>query len=212
MIPFPEWGYKRYGTDLFLPSITTDSHFNELYLQAEKIAENDTEKQPLFNPRMRRQLHTVLDYFAYFVNSVNTYTRNLQSLLLKFWQDKDLKALINAGIDNIDFGDIVQSIREQSPVFSNRLYEIYNFIDFNAQVIFRSFMTEKFGSEEDYWDNGLSLQENLAFGHYDKSYRFWLFASDDPKELFTTDPGYLHLSIVGNVDVEVLDENGDFIQ
>ena len=212
MIPFPEWGYKRYGTDLFLPSITTDSHFNELYIKAEKIAENDTEKEPLFNPRMRRQLHTVLDYFAYFVNSVNTYTRSIQSLLLKFWQDKDLKALLNESIQKIDFGDILESIREQSPVFSNRLYEIYNFIDFNAQVIFRSFMTEKFGSEEDYWDNGLSLQENLAFGHYDKSYRFWLFASDDPKEIFTEDPGYLHLSIVGNVDVEVLDENGDFIQ
>ena len=212
MIPFPEWGYERYGTDLFLPSISTDSHYNELYLKAEKIADYNTENQPLFNPRMRRQLHTVLDYFAYFVNSVNTYTRSIQSLLLKYWQDKDLKALINTIINNIDFGELTESIIEQSPGFSNRLYEIYNFIDFNAQVIFRSFMTEKFGSEEDYWDNGLSLQENLAFGHYDKSYRFWLFASDDPKELFTTDPGYLHLSIVGNVDVEVLDENGDFIQ
>ena len=212
MIPFPEWGYDRYGTDLFLPSITTDSHYNELYLKAEKNADHGTENQPLFNPRMRRELHTVLDYFAYFVNSVNTYTRSIQSLLLKFWQDKDLKALINASIKNIDFGDILRSIRDQRSGFSNRIYEIYNFIDFNAQAIFRSFMTEKFGSEEDYWDNGLSLQENLAFGHYDKSYRFWLFASDDPKEIFTEDPGYLHLSIVGNVDVEVLDENGDFIQ
>ena len=212
MIPFPEWGYERYGTDLFLPSISTDSHYNELYIKAKKKADFDTENQPLFNPRMRRELHTVLDYIAYFVNSVNTYTRSIQSLLLKFWQDKDMKALINESIQKIDFEDILQSIEEQRPGFNNRVYEIYHFIDFNAQVVFRSFMTNKFGSDDDYWDNGLSLQENLAFGHYDKSYRFWLFASDDPDELFTEDPRYLHMSIGGNVDVEVLDEKGDFIQ
>ncbi|MBQ4512472.1 MAG: hypothetical protein II969_05730 [Anaerolineaceae bacterium] len=212
MIPFPEWGYERYGTDLFLPSISTDSHYNELYIKAGEKADFDTENLPLFNPRMRRQLHTVLDYIAYFVNSVNTYTRSIQSLLLKFWQDKDVKALISSSIQNVDFEDILQSIEEQRPGYSNRLYEIYHFIDFNAQVIFKSFMASKFGSDDDYWDNGLSLQENVAFGHYDKSYRFWLFASDDPDELFTEDPAYLHMSIVGNVDVEVLDEKGDFIQ
>ena len=212
MIPFPEWGYERYGRDLFLPSISTDSHFNELYLKAMASGDYKPEELPLFNPRMRRQLHTVLDYLAYFVNSVDDYTRSLQSVLLKFWQDKDLKGLINTLVQNIDFGNILQSIENQSPNFNHRAYEIYNFIDFNAQVIFRSFMTNKFGSDEDYWNNGLSLQENLAFGHYDKSYRFWLFASDDPEELFTEDPGYLHLSIVGNVDVEVLDEQGDLIQ
>lgn len=213
MIPFPEWGYERYGKDLFLPSISTDSHYNELYIKATENADFDTADIPFFNPRMRHQLHTVLDYFAYFVNSADTYTRSLQGLLLKFWQDKDIKALFNTIIQNVDFEGILQSIGEHSSRFSQRMYEIYNFIDFNAQMIFRSFMANQFGSDDDdYWDNGLSLQENFAFGHYDKSYRFWLFASDDPEELFTEDPRYLHISVVGNVDIEVLDENGDFIQ
>ena len=132
--------------------------------------------------------------------------------MLRFWQDKDLKALINTIIHKIDINDILQSIQDQRSGRSKRLYEFYNFMDFNAQVSFRSFISSKFGSDDDYWNNGLSLQENLAFGHYDKSYRFWLFVSDDPEELFTEDPGYLHLSIVGNVDVEVLDGQGDLIE
>ncbi|MBQ6343117.1 MAG: hypothetical protein IJI41_08355 [Anaerolineaceae bacterium] len=213
LIPFPEWGYERYGRDLFLPSISTDSHYNELYLKATDNADFGINDLPVFNPRMRNQLHTVLDYFAYFVNSADTYSRSLQGLLLNYWRDRDIKALVNTIIQNVDFEGILQSVRERNLRFSQRMYEIFNFIDFNANMFFRSFMANQFGSDDaEYWDNDFSLQENFAFGHYDKSYRFWLFASDDPDELFTEDPRYLHLSIVGNVDIEVLDENGDFIQ
>lgn len=212
LIPFPEWGYQRYGKDMFLPSISTDSKYNEKYINAVNGSEVHEEDLPLFNPRMRRRLHTVLDYVAYFVNSADSYRRSFQGLMLKFWQDKDLNALIESAVDNIDFNKLMTSIRQHDADFTHRLEEFYYFLDFNVRLVVTSFFSNKIGNEEDYWDRGASLQENIAFGHYDKNYRFWLFSSDDPEQIFTEKPTYIHYSIVGDVDVEVWDEQGGFIQ
>lgn len=212
MIPFPEWGYQRYGTDLFLPSVATDSGYNDKYFEAAREAGADSENLPVFKPRMQRELHTVLDYIAYFVNSSDFYTREVQDLLLNFYRNRDPKELFNEIRERIRFKNIWESISRRNSYFRHQIYEFYNFLDFNANISIRSYITHQMGSDEDYWVNSLSLQENLAFGHYDKTYRFWLFSTDDPEKLFTRDPKYIHYTILGDVDVEILDSRGDLIE
>ena len=62
-----------------------------------------------------------------------------------------------------------------------------------------------------YWDPSLSVQENLAFNHYDKTYRAWLFSSDDPEDLLSLKADYAHVVIRGDVDVDVFDNEFNFI-
>lgn len=212
LIPFPEWGYERYGTDLFLPSITTDSGYDWKFAIAVNETDYDDNDQPVFNPRMRRELHTVMDYIAYFVNSSEFYTHRFQKILIQFWEYRSFKTLFNSIKEQINIEAVYNYISHRHAVFMRQLYEFYNFLDFNASIVYRSFFSNKFGSEDDYWDSSLSLQENIAYGHYDKTYRFWLFSPNAPEDLFTKDPDYLHYTILGDVDVEMYDEQGNLME
>ena len=54
------------------------------------------------------------------------------------------------------------------------------------------------------WDPDLGL-ENLGVEHLELSYFSSIFASDDPKELYSENTAYLHLVIYGNVEAEIHD-------
>ena len=212
MIPFPEWGFERYGIDLFLPTIETDSGWMYKSLETNQLALSDTGKVTVFNPTMYRELHTVLDYIAFFINSSASYTASYQNILLNFWVNKDFKALLKDIRSKISLSSLWNEISKRNEEFRYYFREFYNFLDFNIQIIFTSIIGNKFDPENQLWDNELSLQENIAYGHYDKSYRYWLFSSDDPEKILKRDPKYVHYTILGDVDVEIFDENGDFVE
>ena len=89
--------------------------------------------------------------------------------------------------------------------------EIYNFLDFNVQTLFSSYIAHKYDAEDEYWNKNLSLMENVAFCHLEKTYRAWLFSSDDPSQVLEYYPDYFHYTILGDVDMEIYDENGALI-
>ncbi len=212
MVPFPEWGFERYGIDLFLPSIETDSNWMNKVEEVNQLALSDTGSMTVFNPTMNRQLHTFLDYIAFFINSSASYTATYQKILLDFWTNKDFKKLLNDIRSNISISSQLKEFSNRNKEFKYHFKEFYNFLDYIIQIIYTSIMGNKFHSEDQYWDSGLSLQENIAFGHYDKSYRYWLFSTDDAEKILKRDPRYVHYTILGDVDVEIYDEKGDFIE
>lgn len=212
MIPFPEWGYDRYGIDLFLPAISTDSSYNRKYIDAMEIGVFTGVDEPIFNPRIRRELHTVFDYIAFFIGSSENYEQNIQSLLIDFYKNKDFKMLIREVREKISLSALLNTFRERQEKFLFYLNEFYNFIDFNVQIVFSSYIANLHEMDDDYWDRNITLLENVAFGHLEKTYRSWLFSSDDPSKIFTEDPKYFHCIILGDVDVEIYDERGDLIE
>ena len=212
LIPFPEWGFERYGIDLFLPTIETDSNWMYKVQEVNQLALSDTGSITVFNPTMNRQLHTFLDYIAFFINSSASYTETYQKILLDFWTNKDVKTLLEEIRSKISISSQLQELSDKNEEFKYQFNEFYNFLDFIVQIIYTSIMGNKFHSEDQYWDSGLSLQENIAYGHYDKSYRYWLFSTDDAEKILKRDPRYVHYTILGDVDVEIYDEKGDFIE
>ena len=212
IIPFPEWRFHRYGTDLYLPSIETDSNWNNKIMEVNQLALAGSGKMLMFNPQISRHLHTIFDYIAFFINSASSYQKNVQNLLLRFWTNKDPKTLLQDIRKEINFKSIWGKIVQGNANFRYRFHEFYNFIDYIIQLIYSSIIGNKFYKDKLLWDNNLSVQENIAYSHYDNSYRYWLYSTDDPDKVLSRNPTYVHYAIQGNVDVEIYDEKGNFVE
>ncbi len=198
MIPFPEWGFRRYGKDLYLPSIETDSGYAEKLITAQEI----NRSRIIINPRNDIELHTLFDYIAFFINSATSYRETFQNGFLNILSSKDYHPLAE---------DILSRLKLHHDISRYQMKEFYNFLDYIVQVIYTDFIDQKFTPADSYWDPELSIQENIAYNHYDNIYRSWLFSTDDPDTLFTQDPKYTHFTITGDVDVELFDGQGNFI-
>ena len=212
MMPFPEWGFHRYGTDLYLPSIETDSNWHDKIIKVNQMALEGSGKALVFNPQVSRHLHTISDHIAFFINSASSYQKNVQNLLLKFWTNKDLKTLLQDILKQINFSSIWEKIVQGNANFRYRFHEFYNFIDYLIQLIYASLKGNEDHKEVLLWDNNLSAQENIVYAHYDNSYRYWLYSTDDPDKVLSRNPTYAHYAILGDVDVEIYDDNGDFVE
>ena len=212
MTPFPEWGFKRYGVDLFLPSVETNSNWYDLQAKALSVFKSVSDEEIIINPQMNKNLHTVFDYLAFFVSSANSYTTTYQSPLVNFIKDRDLSALFHDLSEHISFNAISKRLIRRDKIIRYQIHELYNFLDYLSQLIYTGFIAQKDLYPVNFdWESGLSVQENIAFNHYDKTYRSWLFSTDDPEALLSRTAEYAHVVIQGDVDVDVLDGNGDFL-
>lgn len=203
LVPFPEWGFRRYGTDLYLPSMETDSGYISKLRMADEVSMKIAGSPVRYNPQVNAQLHTLLDYALFYIRSAYAYKENFQNAVIELWQTRDFKSMLqNLAKQAGDLGNITLY----------QMKEFYYFLDYLCQVAYTSFRGQKFNPDDLFWDPGISIQENLMHEHYDSAYLAWIFASDDPTEILTTEPGYYHYTITGNVDVELFDSNGDFIE
>ena len=202
MVPFPEWGFVRYGTDFFLPSRETDSDYALKKARADEYSMSAYHHSLHYNPLINSQLHTILDFSLFFISSANSYKETFQNGMVNFWKNRDVKQLVE---------DISTRILKMPEITKYQLTEFYEMLDYLMQITYTNFASQKFHRKIGLWDPALSLQENLMHEHYDEAYRSWLFSFDDPAELFRNDPRYIHYSILGDVDVAVYDSQDDFI-
>ncbi len=203
LMPFPEWGYKRYGIDLYLPAMETDSDYFIKKYWADTVSMQVTGVPVRFNPQINYQLHTVMDFLLFYVRSSNAYKENIQNGIIYLWENREYKPLLR---------DIAEKIEQLDDITIYQFREFYYFLDYLCQVIYTSFRGQKFHPADLYWNPGLSLQENLMHEHYDSAYLAWIFSSDDPAMIYTEAPQYVHYTVLGDADVELFDSSGNFIE
>lgn len=211
MAPFPEWGFHRYGIDLFFPAIETDSRW---FMLKENVYLNDflpSGEEIVLNPQISKYLHTLFDYLAFFIKSANSYKTHVQDPLVEFIQTRDLRTLLQDISKHISFDTIREYFLRRDEITRYQMHEFYNFLDFITRFVYTSAIGQNDENAANiYWDPRISVQENLAFNHYDKTYRAWLFSTDNPG-LLTREANYAHVVIRGDVDVDVFDKDLNFI-
>lgn len=203
LMPFPEWGYSRYGTDLYLPAMETDSLYFLKKLHADPVSVQVTGSQVRFNPQVNAQLHTIMDFLLFYVQSAKSYKENFQSGILSVLESREFAPLLHDLSDRID---------QMSEITASQFKEFYSFLDYLFQVLYTSYRGQRFHPADLYWNPGISLQENLMHEHYDSAYLAWIFSSDDPGQIYSDVPKYIHYTVLGNVDVELFDSDGNFIE
>lgn len=203
LMPFPEWGYTRYGKDLYLPAMETDSNYFIKKYDADSVSLDVTGVPVRFNPQINAQLHTILDFLLFYIRSADAYKNYFQNEILDLLEHREYKLFIQ---------NLANRISDLDDITMKQVREFYYFLDYLCQVVYTSFRGQKFHPADLYWNPGLSLQENLMHEHYDSAYLAWLFSSDDPREIFSDEPKYIHYTVLGDADVELFDSSGNFIE
>ena len=202
LVPFPEWGFSRYGTDLFLTSWETDSEYLAKKEAADAAHSRFRDGSLQYNPQVNVQIHTLLDLFLYMVNSSKSYRDSLEDNVKVLYETRNFRSF---------FDRILLELTQDRNISNYRWSMAADALDYFMQSAYQNFRGQVFHPKELLWDPAVPLQANLAHEHYDEVYRSWLFSSDDPEEIFHDNHGYTHFTIVGNVDVAVFDEKERFV-
>ena len=196
-IPLADWGYERYGTDLYLASAEIDMERTALFGRAGELYRDMVGAEMVTNFEINYQLRIVLDYLYMLVQDSAAYTQYLQPLILDIMTQDDgtmdalqilLEALQSFSLEDEQHGDELKAMRD----YLGTLINIYYLQDGIGQL------------PADQWDPQFGTV-NLFNEHLPFEYLAMMFASDDPEEVFSENTRYLRLVIYGKTDTEIRD-------
>ena len=196
-IPLSDWGFERYGTDLFLVSPEIDMDCEAVAEQAAALYREIVDAEMVRNYEINYQLRILLDYLYMLVQDSASYTMYLQPLVLDIMtQDEGtqdalqvlLEALQRYSLQNDHHGEELKAMRDYVGILIN----VYYLQDGIGRLPVNQ------------WDPQFGTA-NLFNEHLPFEYLAMMFASDDPQELFSENTKYVRLVIYGNVDAQILD-------
>lgn len=196
-VPLVDWGYQRYGVDMLIVSSETDPGIEGIVERAAGIHRDLSGAEMVINPEINGHVRNILDYFLYLLPDSAAYTRLLQPLLVDVITGSD-KAELSLYV-------LIEALSKFSSENKEQEAEVKILLDYLetlVQVYVLQDRTNKLPPR--LWDPDRGL-ENLGVGHFELNYFSSIFASDDPKELYSENTAYLHLVIYGNVEAEIHD-------
>ena len=201
-IPFADWGYERFGVDLFTPAQETNSDYFPKAVAASAV--NKAFKNESFrnNPEVNEQLHTVLDYLLDLMPTSADYAAILQqpirSVILSQDTEFSLQMLAEA-LDNIN----TQVVDVEAKIDA--------LIDYLQVITYTYLAGNERQVNDGSWNETDSVTGNMMLEHKPYTYLVWLFSTDDPRVLYSDEGVSLRALISGNVDLSVSDAQGEVL-
>lgn len=189
-----DWGYGRYGTDLYLP-VTEFSSIGKYYtrVREEQVRDNfgiEINYSPALNLRMRLLVSLVLDV----VRNRDHYVDNVQDTALKLMQNRQASNLLNT------MRGLLRGAKDSDSETRGELDDLLNYI-------FRVFgnaitRTELAAANR----NNSSALFLLATEHREDSYLASMFIIQHG--IFEEDSEFTYIMVRGPVDLELTAETG----
>ena len=196
MVPLAEWGYGRYGRELYVKAQQTDSDWMIPFLNASAdYYENAGGVVLTNNPEVAQQLRNALECLSRVFPTSEEYAANLQPLLIAAYSANatdDPLVLINA-IRSFSSSGLTTSELEALKAFFNYLSaSIVLYTRGNSEQI-------KLGN----WDESTSVAHNIVREHESPTYLYWLMSSENPDDIYSDSCQYVRLIIEGNVTADI---------
>lgn len=193
-IPFADWGFKRYGVDMYTESIEADSDIMENIAKTNEVYKKLTSGNMTVNPEINSQLRVIFDYICLILPDTKTYTEKFQPILLK-----SMDGGLSIGITGLM--DIMDQFKKISPQNSGEIDELTDYLQrlANSYILKGNKEQKKTGA----WDVELGTT-NLFNEHLPYKYIARLFAYDDPEQVFSENTTYMQLSIYGSVNLQII--------
>ena len=194
-VPFEDWGYERYGKDLYMVSPETDPQCGPVMKKTAENYRRMVGEDMVTNAEIDYQLRTLLDYLLLMMPEPATYTRYLQPLLVDIMTDDDetkdaLKVLLTA-LNRLD---------KKHPEVGRELDAMRDYVGTLVDVYYLQGRLKDLPADK--WDPKLG-PDNLFNAHLPYEYLSKMFATDDPDELFTKNREYVRIIVYGEADISV---------
>ena len=196
-IPLADWGFERYGRDLFLVSPETDPDCGPVYAKAAQLYRDMVGSEMVTNSEINYQLRILVDYLLLLFPDPASYTESLQPLLVDIMTGDDeskeaLQVLLKA----------LNRYNTDDPAVREELKAMLDYLETLIGVYYLQGGLDKLPADQ--WDPQFGTT-TLFNGHFPFEYLAMMFASDDPEELFSDSTDYIRLMIYGSVDVAIAD-------
>ena len=194
-VPFKEWGYGRYGIDLYTPILETDSDFEEKRVKANEIYKQITGIDYWYNHEANEMINDILSYFLEIAPDIDIYVDGLQEKLIRIWETKDriyvLKDLLELASDPILINDENREAANQLMNYLAMMITDY----YDKDSVFES------------WNRSASAGANLLQSHTPELYVSWIFSADKGEDLFSDNLDYMIVHVDSENPLNLYREN-----
>ena len=190
-VPYAEWGFERYGQTLFLPSLETDSNYEELRTEADKIYKDLTGIDFWYNRETNRLLKTILGYLLELSPTSKVYYQSLQNRIIRIWEDKSPINILS---------NLLEIAKDPVLINEDTEYEAGELLNYLLALV-REY--REGNSVFKRWNNKTSTGVNLAHFHTPEQYVSWLFSTDEVEKLYNPYTKYSEIYLISSCDVEL---------
>lgn len=197
-IPLADWGYERYGKDLYLVSPEIDIDCLDVIKRAKDLYIDMVGSDMVMNFEINYQLRTLTDYLNMLIPDSATYKDYLQPLILDIMTKNEgtqdaLTVLLQA----------LQSYSLENHRHIDELRAMIEYLETIINIYYLQGGIEEFPRYQ--WDPQFGTT-NLFNDHFPFEYLSMMLASDDPERLFSENTEYVRLVIYGVVDADITDD------
>ena len=196
-----DWGFARYGRELYTPSQETDSDYPERAARAAKEFEKLIGQEWWNNPGSNLDLRLLYDYFIHALPEQGDYVKVLQEPLASLVDDKSFRNVMR------QIGNILNS--KEIPVTQRGA--VRDFMKYLMGMAVGDMM--EVGEQSLGWRRGALTSGNAVHEHCLEVYLAWLLSSDDPAEIYTENEDWIRLRTVGRGEYVVTEhESGSLVE
>ena len=192
-VPFADWGYKRNGTTLFLPSIQTDSDYAEKLVRAKEVYQAESSLVHWDNVEWDTESRVIMNYLLKIAPNSKVYTEHVQEHVINIYETKQPIIMMR---------ELFAMANDEELINSENRSEANSFLTYLAYTLFGYTTGNDLAAK--YSNKEATLSGNLFHGHSPDVYLAWLFSTDDASELYSSKTKYMRVVINGDVDVAIL--------
>lgn len=195
-IPFEAWGFGHFGKTYYLPSIETNSDYEQRVVPVKEAFAEITGSEYWANPSDNLLLQKLFSLLAVMITDVQDYASHYQPLLIHAWKDKHsaMKMLADFGTAIIRDGHLRRELEDE-------LEDVWAVLSNMGQEM----MVQSIQSRAGYWNANVGLLENVMHEHYPKGYLAWFSAYDSLEGMVTQNRNFRRISVPGNAGFQVFD-------
>ena len=193
-VPMEQWGYYRYGQDLFTPSCETDSRYFNMAILAEYVSEDLTGDQFIYSPEVSYSIHLILEFLNEMFPTSSDYENKFQNTLMSLWTEFDPNEILYKLLEaskSVKYSN--QREKSSARIFSNYI----------AMMISRLTSEDSDIISGGHWNPRQDIGENLLREHLPYTYITWAFSGVTEEDLYHGPNLTRRISLFGDIDVEV---------
>lgn len=192
--PLQQWGFERYGNDIFLPAQEVSSEYVNYVDGADKVSRDLCNFPFIHSPYVNYQLHLMVEFMGFLFPESSDYTKQFQGVLMETWKEFKEEQIIET---------VSLALQELTDLGAREEYAVKTFLNYLTMVGAQQLKGNRDQVENGQWDKNASTAVNYLREHMPYTYVNWIFSGTEPTKLYADAKAYRRVILVGDMDVSI---------